>query len=189
MHVQTVLYCSQYADVTSVKNSLKHLTRTSQQGEIGDNKHCVKSSSSHLKHCSVYSIPRQHSHTVTALSLWLRPLPVPTPSAVHQGDSTLADLLQGCALPCVLFMQLLHQVLDHVGLDVEQDVPPVVASHHAVLQQEQQVAEGGVHVQHMAHGGGDTKHAQLNGGGKGKSLSRIGLEAFHKSYWTTQGDL
>lgn len=168
--------------MTSAKNRLQHLTRTSQQVEIGDNK-WLFTPRARLKQ----SIQRQCRQAAAALLL--RPPPVPIPSAVNQGDSTLADLLQGCTLPCVFFMQLLHQVLDHVGLDVEQDVPPVVASHHAVLQQEQQVAEGGVHVQHVAHGGGDTKHAQLNGGSKGKFLSRTGSKALHKSCCITQGDL
>lgn len=111
------------------------------------------------------------------------------PPSVRQGAPGPAHLLQGRALPHVLFVQLLHQVLDHIGLDVEQDVPPVVASHHAVLQQEQQVTQGRVHVQHVAHGRGDTKHAQLNGGGKGKPASGTGSKTFHKTHWMAPGDL
>ena len=73
----------------------------------------------------------------------------------------MSDLLQRLVLPHVLLVQLLHQVVHHAGLHVQQDVPPVVARHHAVLQQEQQVAQRRVHLQNLTHRGRDAQHVQL----------------------------
>lgn len=78
----------------------------------------------------------------------------------------LAYLLQGRFLACVLLVQPFHQALHHRGLHVKQDVPPVIAGHHAVLQQEKQVPQGQVHIQCVAHGGRDAQHAQLWGRGR-----------------------
>lgn len=72
-----------------------------------------------------------------------------------------SDLLQRLVLPHVLLVQLLHQVVDHGGLHVKQDIPPVVARHHAVLQQEQQVAQRRVHLQHLTHRGRHPQHVEL----------------------------
>lgn len=75
--------------------------------------------------------------------------------------SCLADLLQCLVLPHVLLVQLLHQVVDHGGLHMQQDVPPVIARHHAVLQQEQQVAQRCVHLKHLSHRWRHSQHVEL----------------------------
>lgn len=85
-------------------------------------------------------------------------------------------LLQGGVLARVLLMQPLHQALHHAGLHMQQDVPPVVAGHHAVLQQEEQVPQRQAHFQRGAHGGRDAQHAQLSGE-RSRELARPTLGA------------
>lgn len=68
------------------------------------------------------------------------PGPYPQPHREEAVGGTFpgeTHLLQGGLLARVLLMQPFHQALHHAGLHVQQDVPPVVAGHHAVLQQEQ----------------------------------------------------
>lgn len=70
-------------------------------------------------------------------------------------------LLECLVLSHVLLVKLLQKVMHHAGLSMQQDVPPVVSRHHAVLQEEQQVPEGCVNVQHLPHGWRHSEHVQL----------------------------